>query len=75
MFVDTNPSEYYWLLQLTDYETHMIQCDLETAFLYGELEKYLRITQPERFVKKGEHNKYVCLFKKSIYWLKLVPRV
>jgi hypothetical protein len=49
----------------------LIQIDIKTAFLYGELDETLFMTQPEGFVKD---DKKVCKLIKSIYGLKQSPR-
>ena len=45
---------------------HMIQFDVKTAFLYGDLEETIFMEQPLRF----EIDDRVCLLKKSLYRLK-----
>lgn len=49
------------------------QLDVKTAFLHGELEEQIFMTQPEGFVKDSEEGK-VCLLKRSLYGLKQSPR-
>lgn len=49
------------------------QLDVKTAFLYGELEETIYMTQPEGF--KRQHDKdQVCLLKRSLYGLNQSPR-
>lgn len=50
----------------------MIQFDVKTAFLYGDLEETVYMEQPEGF-EQGSVDK-VCLLKRSLYGLKQSPR-
>lgn len=50
-----------------DYE--IVQLDVKTAFLYGELKETIYMDQPEGFVESGSKDK-VCLLNKSLYGLK-----
>lgn len=50
---------------------HIVQFDIKTAFLYGDLEEELYMEQPENYIK--EPNK-VCKLVKSLYGLKQAPR-
>ena len=45
--------------------------DVKTAFLYGDLDEEIYMTQPIGFETPG----YVCKLRKSIYGLKQAPRV
>ena len=49
------------------------QMDIKTAFLNGELNEEIFISQPEGFVAKGFED-YVCKLKRSIYGLKQSAR-
>ncbi|XP_020243402.1 G-type lectin S-receptor-like serine/threonine-protein kinase At1g11330 [Asparagus officinalis] len=51
----------------------LIQMDVKRAFLYGDLEVEIYITQPMEFVAAGKED-FVCKLKKSLYKLKQSPR-
>ena len=54
-----------------DYEIH--QMDVTTAFLNGNLDEEIYMTQPEGFEEPGKEN-LVCKLKKGLYGLKQAPR-
>ncbi len=55
------------LTALDDLELH--QLDVKTAFLYGELQEDIYMTQPEDLAIEGSKN-MVCKLHKSLYGLK-----
>ncbi|CAH9067875.1 unnamed protein product [Cuscuta epithymum] len=61
------------LALVAHHDWEMKQMDVTTAFLHGELDKTIYMTQPEGFVdpKRSEH---VCLLRKALYGLKQSPR-
>ena len=55
-------------------DLEMLQLDIKTAFLYGDLEEEIYLEQPEGFVAAGQEEK-VCKLRKCIYGLKQASRV
>ena len=54
-----------------DWEIH--QMDVKTAFLNGDLDEEIYMTQPEGFVQPGKVN-MVCKLRKALYGLKQAGR-
>lgn len=48
--------------------------DVETAFLHGDIDEQIYMTQPEGFINEKHVNK-VCFLKKAIYGLKQSSRI
>ena len=48
--------------------------DVKTAFLHGDLEEEIYMSQPEHYIVKGKES-LVCRLKKSLYGLKQSPRM
>ena len=51
----------------------MLQLDVTTSFLNGELEEEVYVKQPDGFVVEGQE-RLVCKLKRSLYGLKQSPR-
>lgn len=60
------------LVLANQYDLEIVQIDVKTAFLHGELEETIFMTQPQGFEKGG--GKMVCQLKKAIYGLKQASR-
>ena len=54
-------------------DLEIIQFDIKTAFLNGDIAKLLYMEQPEGFVDH-DHPNYVCLLRKALYGLKQASR-
>ncbi|KAH9723409.1 Integrase catalytic domain-containing protein [Citrus sinensis] len=55
------------------FDLELGQMDVKTAFLHGNLEEKILMSQPEGFKEQG-HEEHVCLLKRSLYGLKQSPR-
>ena len=51
----------------------LVQMDVKTSFLHGDLHEEVYMQQPEGYIEKGKEN-LVCRLKKSLYGLKQAPR-
>ena len=61
------------LAMVAHQDLELEQLDVKTAFLHGELEEDIYMTQPDGF-QVPEKEDYVCKLKKSLYGLKQSPR-
>lgn len=61
------------LALVAQYNLELAQLDVKTAFLHGDLEEEIYMSQPEGFKEAGKE-KWVCYLKKSLYGLKQSPR-
>ena len=61
------------LALVTQFNMELVQMDVKTTFLHGDLEEEIYITQPYGFKVDGKEN-WVCKLNKSLYGLKQSPR-
>ena len=61
------------LALVAQFNMELVQMDVKTAFLHGDLEEEIYITQPDGFKVVGKEN-WVCKLNKSLYGLKQSPR-
>ena len=61
------------LALVAEMDLELVQLDVKTAFLHGDLEEEIYMTQPEGFKVAGKE-KMVCKLEKSLYGLKQSPR-
>ena len=62
-----------FLALVAQFDMELVQMDLKTAFLHGDLQEEIYMQQPEGFEEKGKEG-LVCKLKKSLYGLKQAPR-
>ncbi|KAG8490001.1 hypothetical protein CXB51_016020 [Gossypium anomalum] len=61
------------LALVAQYDLELVQFDVKIAFLHGDLEEEIYMTQPDGFKVAGKEN-WVCKLTKSLYGLKQSPR-
>jgi len=61
------------LALVAQYELDLDQLDVKTAFLHGDLNEKIYMTQPMGFKTASKEN-MVCKLKKLLYGLKQCPR-
>ena len=71
--VSTKDSLRIIMALVAHFDLHLHQMDVKTAFLNGDLEEEIYMTQPEGFIQESEKN-LVCKLSKSIYGLKQASR-
>ncbi|KAM1046410.1 hypothetical protein ACFX13_026491 [Malus domestica] len=61
------------LALVAQYDLELVQLDVKTAFLHGDLNEEIYMCQPDGYIVKGKENLF-CKLKKSLYGLKQSPR-
>ncbi|KAG8502473.1 hypothetical protein CXB51_000399 [Gossypium anomalum] len=61
------------LALVAQYDLELVQLDVKTAFLHGDLEEEIYMTQPDGFKVAGKEN-WICKLTKLLYGLKQSPR-
>ena len=61
------------LAMVTQFDLELVQLDVKTAFLHGDLEEEIYMTQPDGFKVAGKEN-WVYKLTKTLYGLKQSPR-
>jgi len=61
------------LALLAQFDLELAQLSVKTAFLCGDLEEEIYMSQPHGFEVVGKEN-WVCKLKKSLYGLKQSPQ-
>lgn len=59
---------------MTQLDLELLQFDVKTAFLYGDLEEEVLMDLPEGINENFEKNAFVCRLRKSLYGLKQAAR-
>ena len=63
----------FWQPTVAKLDLELVQMDIKTAFLHGELDEEIFIDQPQGFESEKYGDK-VCRLKRSIYGLKQSSR-
>ena len=61
------------LALVAQYELELDQLDVKIAFLHGDLEEEIYMSQPTGFKTAGKEN-MVCKLKKIIVWIKAISK-
>ena len=61
------------LAMVAQFDLELAQLDVKTAFLHGDLEEEIYMSQPDGFKVAGKEN-WVCKLKRSLYAFKQSPR-
>jgi hypothetical protein len=61
------------LALVAQFDLELVQLDVKTVFLHGDLEEDIYMTQPEGFKVASKKN-LVCTLNRSLYGLKQSPR-
>lgn len=61
------------LAMVAQFDLELVQLDVKTAFLHGDLNDEIYMSQPDGYHVDGKED-YVCRLKKSLYGLKQSPR-
>ncbi|KAK9200145.1 hypothetical protein WN944_015341 [Citrus x changshan-huyou] len=61
------------LAMVAQFDIELVQLDVKTAFLHGDLEEEIYMTQPDGYKVAGKEN-WVCKLTKSLYGLKQSPK-
>ncbi|MBE2321316.1 hypothetical protein DVA67_035700, partial [Solirubrobacter sp. CPCC 204708] len=61
------------LALVAQFDLELAQLDVKTAFLHGDLDEEIYMSQPDGFKAAGKEN-WACRLRKSLYGLKQSPR-
>ena len=60
------------LAMVAQFDMELVQLDVKTAFLHGNLNEEIYMSQPDGFQVNGKEN-LVCKLKKIPVWLEAIP--